>query len=467
MRPEAAEVLASSLDTSGARVQLVVADVAPTLIRANAFVPGMRRPRLGAAEADAMALAAAAVDLRWRIDVVRGADRVADDLGRVRANVPDRRLDHVMLTVDELVHLLRTGTPGERLAALGEAALRAEREPDVAAALHRGLGARVLVELMAMVAAESADGDLSPSIALAVITIAVHASGDQGAITVAGEALTGFHFRQQDRMLDMIARSFSRLDVAAHGGSPDGVVSIDDLRAAAAWPDPVAEAATWLLAHPQVLEWVTLGEDLRDYLSESPARPHAHEHRLDRFELDDIAAYRLRRNAAFTVWPLLSSIDVAVQGDPGMADGFVSRDDLVAALGWQISDHQRAAIAQLLADEVYDVASHADLLLTALSLAPVIGDGVDLAAAAVFTMRGDLNRAGQHLIGVVPLPGVSGTTVRTAIQSLGRRTARLGAETAVNAVDWVVKTPARDRLAPSPSLRRRPAIIGPVRSPSD
>jgi hypothetical protein len=95
---------------------------------------------------------------------------------------------------------------------------------------------------------------------------------DDARLTAGGLGL----FLQLNHSLTTVALDFDRFDTAAHGGDPDGYVSVNDLRAAAddrSLPAEVREAAAFLLAHGALTQRVSFYEQAnfnrltRDYLA--------------------------------------------------------------------------------------------------------------------------------------------------------------------------------------------------------
>lgn len=70
-------------------------------------------------------------------------------------------------------------------------------------------------------------------------------------------------FLEFNQSLNAVALDFDRLDVAAHGGDPDGYVSVNDLRAAAddpSLPRELRDAAAFLLANGRLSQRIALYE---------------------------------------------------------------------------------------------------------------------------------------------------------------------------------------------------------------
>lgn len=384
----AARVLAASLETDSRALELSDLRLRALHREALALMAGSRHiatndasRAMGLTAGVAVELAEMSIDLHWRADLIGEADdRATLSFGIL----PSRRLDHVALSLPELAERLRYGTPSVRAGAEHELIVRSEADAASAANFISQLGADHLVELLSGIEPGAGFG-----MGLATVMARAATTGRQEVHAILAAAATGLHFRAQDNALNVVERDFEVFDIAAHGGRPDGVVSLNDLEAIATDDTTTGRAARWLLANPNVLGWIAMGADNTAYL-DADGGLGAYRLMNGTFERPDIAEYRQRRNAAFVAWPLLGSIDTAAEADTSRADGFVSRDDVVAALQWpDLADHQHQALLQILSDGAYDTTGYSERLLTAASWAPVVGDAVDGLAAAYFLAEGN------------------------------------------------------------------------------
>lgn len=117
-------------------------------------------------------------------------------------------------------------------------------------------------------------------------------------------------------------------------------------------------------------------------------------------------------------------------------DGVISLEDLRAMAHSELFDIEQRNIAARVLEYVEADESRVGLLglkgdgfswseLGSLALAaggfvPVLGDAIDAGFVAYYLAKGDLANAGVHAVGLVPLPGVSGTGVRGAREAAER-----------------------------------------------
>ncbi len=469
MDVDQAGVLAAGLEHDARALLAIRNDLAPDLEAGAALLrrppPGGLEPlsRLGVV---ADRLGAMATDLEWRLRAIAAADRTfTDQLGRAVSLLPERDLDLVTVTTQELADLIATAPASHRDAAIAEALIRARDDAAAGAAVIEAIGSARLVEVwerllgprpLAELASASAPG-------LARIQVLAMASGSQPAITVVSEAAIGLRFAEENRMLDALTEHFDVVETAAHGGRPDGMVSVADLEAAAGLRGPASAAATWLLRHPEVLRFLQVGSER--YLDPDLPGPRFER---NRFPVEEIERFRRRRDTAATVWPLLPLVDVAAQGDPDRADGYVSRADLEAAVRWPgLSDHQRAALQTVLDDSAHDRRSNWPRVLTVIGWSPVVGDVVDLAQALHAMSEGAWEDVAFHAAGLLPLPGASGGSIRVA-REMAERAAREGLGAAVevgarsfleNTVQWTARDRARTLAGRKDHQVELPAIL--------
>ncbi len=472
MNLDRAGVLAAGLEQDGRALFAIGSDLGPDLSAARAL---LQRPAasgsepLGRLDAAAERLHAMAADLEWRLRSLADADEaLTDTAGRVMGTLAPRELGLVSAGVDELASIIASGSPVRRRAALAEALIRGQEDPAAAAAVILAIGTGTLVTVWEQLLARNGPPPRrtwSNPLHLARLQTLAATSGNQRAISVVSETAIGLQFADENRALGAIVEHFDQLDTAAQGGRPDGLVSVDDLEAATEWSSAAGAAAAWLLRHPQVLRFLTLGSERYLDTDHRVARDRVGQ---DRFTVDEIERFRRRRDTTATVWPLLPLIDVAAQRDPARADGFTSRADFEAALDWPgLSDHQRAAIRHVIDDGVFATRSEWSTVLTAAGWTPVLGDAVDLAQALHAMTDRAWDDVAFHAAGLLPVPGVSGSSLRVA-REMSARAASEGFDAAVevgarafleNAVTWTFRDRARALADLDGAEVELPAII--------
>ena len=201
------------------------------------------------------------------------------------------------------------------------------------------------------------------------------------------------------------------------GGSPDGIVSRDDLEwAAAHLSGDTTAAARWMLDHPDIFRALETAAQKTDYLrAEGPATRR--DGGDDKLSLADVDAWLHQLDTWATLIPYLPAIDVARHG--GDVDGTLSRADFEAFLaGAGLPSDVRAAARAVLDDEAFhqpdDGLLSWDNVATVASLIPGVGDVIDGAMALYYVSQGRWADAAMSGIGLIPVPGVSGGSVRAA-----------------------------------------------------
>ena len=154
-------------------------------------------------------------------------------------------------------------------------------------------------------------------------------------------------------------------------------------------------------------------------------------------------------------------------GAEGQTDGVVSLEDLRSMASSDLFTAEQRNIAGRVLAFVGDDDSRAEQLglkgdgglgwaelggmaLSAAGFVPVLGDAIDAGFVAYYVAKGDWVNAASHAVGLVPLPGVSGTGVRAtreAAQRLGSTLAERGARGLVNEIaDETAESWLQDRV---------------------
>ncbi len=234
--------------------------------------------------------------------------------------------------------------------------------------------------------------------------------------------------------LEDLRNAWDVIDNKGDTDGNDGVVSRSDLEWAAENLDgDAARAARWLLDHPELFAAVETAKHNTDYLAEGGAGFAADSDETDgKLSLDDVDAYITKLDTWATLVPYMATIDVAAHG--GELDGVMSKGDFEAFLDDQSLPPQvRQAAQTVLDDSAYHDTGGIDWddVLMVASFIPVVGDFVDGAMALYYLSQGDWEQAALSGIGLLPIPGMTGGTVRgakaaaeEAAEELAQRTAR-------------------------------------------
>ncbi|MFQ5558904.1 MAG: hypothetical protein ACE5GB_15535, partial [Acidimicrobiales bacterium] len=217
--------------------------------------------------------------------------------------------------------------------------------------------------------------------------------------------------------LDRVASSFDRIENRGADHGSDGRISRSDLEWAASELDSdTATAARWLLDHDDF--WTSV-ETARanDAWLDDPYSDHfppgaGADGLLSR---DDIDAFHTKAADWATLRPHLVTIDTAAAG--GDADGVLSRADFEAFLAdYDLPPDVAGSVRAVLDEGVYhhDGGPGFGTMLDALSFVPVVGDVIDGARALYYALEGDYATAALYGLGLVPIPGLSGTGLRAA-----------------------------------------------------
>lgn len=216
--------------------------------------------------------------------------------------------------------------------------------------------------------------------------------------------------------LERIRSHFLTIESRGDPSRADGVLSRRDLQWAHHQLDSETSAAAgWLIDHNEFFDQVETAKYNDEYLShpydgDFPYDPNDRDGLLS---LDDIDAFIAKTAAWSTLLPLAGTIDTAHRGGPG--DGRLSRNDFESFLSdYNLSPEISRAVRQVLDDGAYqsnDSLLNWGLVLDGVSFVPVIGDVVDGARAIHYALHGDWTAAAIYGLGLVPLPGLSGSGV--------------------------------------------------------
>lgn len=217
--------------------------------------------------------------------------------------------------------------------------------------------------------------------------------------------------------LERIRTHFTTIESRGDPSRADGVLSRRDLTWASHQLDEeTSAAASWLLEHEDFFDRVETAKHNDDYTSQPYDDEFAYdpEDRDGLLSLDDIDAFVVKSAARATLAPYAEIIDTGRSG--GEPDGKLSRKDFEAFLSdYDISPEVTQAVRQVLEDGAYyqaDSRINWRLALDGLSVVPVIGDVVDGGRAIYYSLHGDWTSAAIYGLGLVPLPGLSGSGVK-------------------------------------------------------
>jgi len=220
--------------------------------------------------------------------------------------------------------------------------------------------------------------------------------------------------------LERIRSSFTQIESRGNPERADGRLSRRDLQwARHNLDEETSAAAEWLLKNESFFDRVETAKHNDDYIKQ----PYDSEFGFDPedrdglLSLDDIDAFASKTAAWATLLPFAAAIDTAGRG--GSPDGTLRRRDFESFLeDYLIAPEVARAVRQVLDDGAYhtpDSPISWGLALDTLSFVPVIGDVVDGARAIHYALHGDWASAGIYALGVVPLPGLSGSGVKASV----------------------------------------------------
>ncbi len=220
--------------------------------------------------------------------------------------------------------------------------------------------------------------------------------------------------------LEQIRSHFTLIESRGVHERGDGILSPRDLQWARHQLDgSIADAANWLLEHPDFFNHVETAAHNHDYITQpyganldhNPKRQDGH------MSLADIDAFMDHAEAWATLIPHAQTIDTAARG--GTPDGRLSRRDFEAFLAdYDLDETTQAAIQRVLDDGAYHSSTDfikLGTLLNGISLIPLIGDIVDGARSLYHVLHGDWGAASIYALGLVPLPGLSGSGIKAGI----------------------------------------------------
>jgi hypothetical protein len=265
--------------------------------------------------------------------------------------------------------------------------------------------------------------------------------------------------------LDQIREHFDVIDNrGGHAGDRDGIVSRSDLEWAVEHLDAdTSAAAQWLLDHEDFFGSVETARDNDDYLAAGATELAGSGGGDGRLSLGDVESYVTKLDTWATLIPYMATIDVAARG--GDHDAVMSRDDFEAFL----ADHDLPPDVRAAAQQVLDDGAFHDTgglvswgtLLDVASFIPIVGDVLDGAMALYYLSQGEWEQAALSGIGLVPIPGVSGGSVRAGreiVEEVGETAAQRAArETAVHSHP-VSASPWADRVMHPPLSMRRGGV---------
>ncbi len=221
--------------------------------------------------------------------------------------------------------------------------------------------------------------------------------------------------------LERIRVMFTAIESRGKPARGDGILSRRDLEwARNQLDDETSEAAEWLLNHDDFFDRVETAKHNDEYITNPYSGEFAYDptDRDGRLSLDDIDAFIAKTEAWATLLPHASLIDIAGRG--GQPDGRLSRRDFESFLAdYDLPPETAAAVRQVLDDRAYH---HPDSVISwsealdMVSFVPVIGDVVDGARSIYYALHGDWAMAGIYALGLVPLPGLSGSGVTAAVR---------------------------------------------------
>ncbi|MEM9204491.1 MAG: hypothetical protein AAGC53_22855 [Actinomycetota bacterium] len=236
--------------------------------------------------------------------------------------------------------------------------------------------------------------------------------------------------------LDHIAANFDIID--NQGGDADdrdGIISRNDLQWAVDHLDAeTAAAARWLLDHDDVFASVDTARDNDNYLAAGGSHFSADDDSGDgKFSLDDVNSYVTKLDTWATLLPYMATVDVAAKG--GEHDGVMSKDDFEAFLNdYDLPPDVRQAAQQVIDDHAFHDTGGGlvswGTLIDVASFIPVVGDVLDGAMALYYLSQGRWADAAMSGIGLIPIPGVSGGSVR-ATRELAEEAAESAASKAL------------------------------------
>lgn len=262
--------------------------------------------------------------------------------------------------------------------------------------------------------------------------------------------------------LDHIRANFATIDNrGGEGGDPDGIVSRGDLAWAVEHLDAdAAAAAQWLLDHEDFLRAVETARGNDDYLAAGGTEFGLGGDGDGKFSLADVEAHFTKLDTWATLVPYMAAIDVAAHG--GDHDGVMSRNDFESFLDEQdLPPDVRQAAQRVLDDGAYHDTGGGlvswGTLLDVASFIPIVGDVIDGATALYYLSQGEWEQAAMAGIGLIPIPGVSGGSVRASrevIEEVGETAPRLTREMRETAVDWADGPAASSSPVDAAGLRR-------------
>lgn len=205
-------------------------------------------------------------------------------------------------------------------------------------------------------------------------------------------------------------------------GSRDGIVSDTDLTwAATHLSGDARSAAAWLLGHPDIFRAIETAGASSDYLRAEDGPWTRGSGGDGKVSLVDIDAWLRQLDTYATLLPYMAAIDTAAHG--GNLDGVLSKADFEAFLDHaSLPPDVRVAAQAALDDSAFHDTDNGfitwDNVLLIGSMLPVVGDIIDGAMALYYVSQGRWTEATMSGIGLVPVPGVSGGSMRAATEAV-------------------------------------------------
>ena len=228
--------------------------------------------------------------------------------------------------------------------------------------------------------------------------------------------------------LELLRKNFDLIETRGNPDRADGKLGRGDLEWARHQLDgEISEAAAWLADHEDFFARVETAHDNNSYIN----NPYDDDFAYDPKDADgvlkikDIDAFVTKTAAWATLLPYAEAIDTAGRGNK--PDGKLSRRDFETFLqDYDVTPEVEAAVQQVLDDGAYHKNSsfiNWTTAFNALSFVPVVGDIVDGARAIYYALNGNWQSAAIFALGIVPLPGLSGSGVKAAV-TVAKHTAK-------------------------------------------
>ncbi|MEM8707912.1 MAG: hypothetical protein AAGE98_15715 [Actinomycetota bacterium] len=296
--------------------------------------------------------------------------------------------------------------------------------------------------------------DVDPDLHLRALADLLRREAEDLARRVRMVALGGPEINAGLHALEVVSANWGIIDNRGRPDGNDGIISRGDLEWAADHPDPaIAAAASWLLDHDEFFAAAETAKHNDRYLADGGAGFAAdHDEADGKLSIADVDAYLSKLDTWATLVPHMVTIDIAAHG--GELDGVMSQADFEAFLDLQgLPPQVRQAAQQVLDDSAFHDTGGIgwdDVLMVA-SFIPIVGDFVDGAMALYYLSQGDWDQAALAGLGLLPIPGVTGASVRGAKAAAEE----VAEELAEEAVETAAQRAAREELADAGGAARR------------